>query len=436
MTPLAMVHAAAAQTALPPELSAPSPVEPAQALTLAQAEDLARTGNLQIQQASHQIQSARANLSSQRAPINPTLDYAALNNTVAPIDGFGMLSNYSAYVTIETNGARGFRTKQAGAQLKGSQADALTQQLTVNQGVADAYSDLQVANAALHNEIDVYGLTQQLANLTQKQFQLGAAPEANSIRAGIALTEEQQNLIAAATQVRLARVALNVQMGRDPSTAVDTAQPLGYGAVTTVDRDAILDLASRSRPEIASANAAVTAAQANVGLERAQSIPDLTLGRQLDVGPVSVGLILPLDLGSIKGSVRKAQEDVQVQQFQAKQIKLSAAQDVENAWLNLKQTQAQVLLYQQGILPQSESLLNRVTQGFSLGASTILDVVDAQQTYRSTRNNYYTAIGAYNHAVDQINRAVGSPVAAMPTGSTFVPAVSPALSANGTTQQR
>jgi len=53
-----------------------------------------------------------------------------------------------------------------------------------------------------------------------------------------------------------------------------------------------------------------------------------------------------------------------------------------------------------------------VTQGYSLGASTILDVINAQQTYRTTRNSYYAAIGSYNHAVDQINRAVGLPLQA------------------------
>ncbi len=408
---------------VPSDVDMPPPVAPGQALTLAQAVALAAGGNLQIQQSAAQIGSARANLSSQRAPLNPTLNYASLNNLVAPTNGFGSLNNYSAYVTLETNGAGRYRTNQARAQLQGAEADAGATRLTVAQAVADAYSDLQVANAALQNERDVYELTQRLADLTQKQFDLGAAPEATAIRAGIALTQEQQSLIASASLVRLARAALNVQLGREPDMPVDAAQPLGYNAVVRPQRARLLAQAVETRPEIRSAGAAVSAAQANVGLQKSQYFPNLTLGRQLDVGPVAVGLILPLDLGSIRGAVSKAQQDVKIQQSQAAQVRLAAAQDVEDGYLNLTQAQRAVALYQRGILPQSESLLRRVTQGYGLGASTILDVIDAQQTYRSTRNSYYTAIGTYNHAVDQLNRAVGAPVATPALGTAFVPAL-------------
>jgi len=398
----------------------PLPVAPGQTLTLDQAEALAKKNNLQAQQSGYQIGSARANLSSQRAPLNPTVNYAALNNLVAPTSGFGTLSNYSAYLTLETNGAQRYRTNQARAQLQGAEADARTTRLTVRQSVADAYSDLQVANSALQNERNVYALTSRLADLTQNQFKLGAAPEANAIRAQIALTQEQQNLIASANQVRVARVALNVLLGRAPDTPVDAAQPLGFNAVVSPERARLLAQAVQARPEIRSASAGVSAAQAAVGLEKAQYFPNVTLGRQLDVGPVAVGLILPIDLGGIKNAIDKSQQDVKVQQTLVAQARLGVAQDVENGYLNLTQAQQAVQLYQQGILPQSESLLSRVTQGYALGASTILDVIDAQQTYRATRNGYYAAIGSYNHAVDQFSRAVGTPLT--PAVSVSVPA--------------
>lgn len=401
----------------------PLPVPPGQALTLGQAEALAETGNLQAQQSGYQVGSARANLSSQRAPLNPTLNYASLNNLVAPTNGFGTLGNYSAYVTLETNGAQRYRTNQARAQLQGAEADARTTRLTVRQAVADAYSDLQVANSALQNERDVYALTSRLADLTQNQFQLGAAPETNAIRTRIAVTQEEQNLTASANQVRVARAALNVLLGRAPDTPVDAAQPLGYNAVLSLEHARLLAEAVQARPEIRSASAGISAAQAAVGLEKAQYFPNLTLGRQLDVGPVAVGLILPLDLGSIKNAISKSQQDVKVQQSLLAQARLNIAQDVETGYLNLTQAQRAVTLYQQGILPQSESLLSRVTQGYAIGASTILDVIDAQQTYRTTRNAYYAAIGSYNRAVDQINRAVGTPVATPAPGTISVPAM-------------
>jgi len=410
----------------------PPTVAPSQALTLDQAEALAEQENIQIRQSGYQTGSARANLSSQRAPLNPTINYASLNNLVAPTNGFGTLNNYSAYVTLETNGAQRYRTNQARAQLQGAEADARTTRLSVRQAVADAYSDLQVASSALQNERDVYSLNGQFADLTRKQFQLGAAPESNAIQAGIALTQEQLNLSSAVNQVRVARVTLNVLLGRQPDTPVDASQPLGYNAVVIPKQARLLAQAIETRPEIRSASAGVSAAQAGVGLEKSQYFPNLTLARPLDVGPPQIGFILPLDLGSIRGAINKGQQDVKVQQAQAAQARLGVAQDVEVGYLGLTQAQRAVALYQQGILPQSASLLSRVTQGYSLGASTILDVINAQQTYRTTRNSYYAAIGSYNHAVDQLNRAVGASVALPAPGAT-VPGPTPGVPLNSTT---
>src|SRR5579871_2072227 len=117
---------------------APPPVPDGAKLTLTQAVDLALKQNPQILQATYQVASAHANLSSQRAPVNPTLSYSGLNNTVTT-GNFGNPSNYALYATIETSGRQGLRTRQARAQLQGSQFDAETARLTVQQATAAAY---------------------------------------------------------------------------------------------------------------------------------------------------------------------------------------------------------------------------------------------------------------------------------------------------------
>lgn len=395
---------------LPVDVALPAPVSQNDQLTLAQAENAAQSAsNPQIAQAEHTVAAAHANLQQQRSFINPNVTYSALNNTVAPTNGLGTGSNYSAYATIETNGAEHFRASQARFQLNGAEAGETTTRLTVRQAVDDAYSALQVANSQLDNEENVFGLVLKLRDLTQKQFELGSGTQANAIRANIALTQEQQNLITAVATVNEARATLNVQLGRQPDTPIDAAEPLAYHTVSIVDKQSLLGVAMQNRPEIASADAAVNAARANVGLQKSSYIPDLQFGRDLDAPPVEMGFVIPIDLGSIHGAVDNAREQAKVQEAAAAQARLTVASDVENAYLTFSQAKDAVELYDSGMLPQTEDLLNRVTQGYSLGADTILDVIDAQQTYRSTRNSYYTAVGLYNQALDQLRRAVGEP---------------------------
>jgi len=393
----------------PVTIATPQAVPAALKLTLAQAVELAEKQSPLMLQSTYQVASSRANLSSQRAPVNPTLGYSGINNTVGT-GNFGNPENYALYGTIETSGRQGLRTRQAKAQLQGARFDAQTTRLTVRQATESVYVALQVANTNLASEQVAYIVANRLSNLTEQQFKLGAAPETNAIRARIALTQEEQNLLQAINNVNTSRANLNIQLGRSPDTPVDSADPLEYRPITVKLVD-LQDLAMRSRPEIQSAEQARHALQAVVGLEHSQYFPDTILGTTLRFEEVQVGFVFPLDLGSIRGAVSRARADVQAQEAQEAQVRLQVQSDVRSAYLALDLARRTVETYQDGIVPRSKSLLDRIERGYKLGASTILDLIDAQETYRTTVNSYNNALGDYRQAMYQVERAVGAPVA-------------------------
>jgi outer membrane protein TolC len=395
-----------AQTVVP---EGPAPIPAEAQLTLVQAVELALKQNPQILQATYQTASARANLSSQRAPVNPTLAYGGLNNTVAT-GNFTNPNNYALYGTIETSGRQGLRTRQARAQLQGAQFDAITARLTVEQATESAYITLQVANSNLASEQAAYTVAKQLQDLTEQQTKLGAAPETNAIRANIAFTQEEQNLLQAINNVSIARTNLNIDMGRQPETPVDAAEPLEFHPIKVQLRE-LQELAFHNRPEIKSGEAARRALQATEGLVRSEYYPDTILGTTLHGDGVQIGFVVPLDLGNIRYGVRKAREDVHVQEAQDLQIRHQVELDVQSAFLALDVTRRTVETYQNGIVPRSKSLLERIERGYKLGASSILDLIDAQSTYRITITSYNSAIGDYRQAIAQLERAVGAPLA-------------------------
>jgi cobalt-zinc-cadmium efflux system outer membrane protein len=419
---------------------------PERRLTLRQAVELGLRVNPQADVARYSVESAHGNLVSQRAPINPTLNYAGINNTVAPFAPSNA-ANYSVAATIETSGRIFHRTDEARAQLHQAEADAETTRLTLRQTVEDAYVNVQVADASYRNEADTYQTAAHLADLTQKQFEAGAAPEANAIRARIALAQEGQNLLRATAAVRTAQAALAVALGDRPDNPVDAVDPLSFdptgdraglprsgaaGAPTDVSA-----LAER-RSEVRSGNDNVSALQAALRLQRSQYYPDLIVGRDLQSSRVQVGLLIPLgDFGNIRGGVEKARADIKTQEAQNQATRLSVRLDIENAMLGLDRAERLVESFRAGILPQSESLLHRVEQGYALGASTILDLIDAQNTLRSTRNDYESALGDYHHALAQAERSLNVPLTATPLGSnpgSPIPIITPpAPKASGTT---
>ena len=133
----------------------------------------------------------------------------------------------------------------------GAKADAATSALAVRQSITSAYVGLQVANRGLAYEQEAYNTAVRIRDLTQKQFQAGAAPETSAIRAQIALAQEIGNLVTAITNVNTARATLDVAMGRDPTEPIDAAEPLSLSVI----HPRLLDLqaqALRLRPEILS----------------------------------------------------------------------------------------------------------------------------------------------------------------------------------------
>jgi outer membrane protein TolC len=205
----------------------------------------------------------------------------------------------------------------------------------------------------------------------------------------------------------------NIQLGRAPEVPVDAAEPLAYHPIHPKLED-LQAQAVRSRPELVSAEFNRRALRAAVDMQRAVHYPDLTVGHTAKFDGFQVGVLFPLwDFGSIRGAVRQAEKNVQVHDAQTTALRQSIQLQVADAYEALVLAERTVEAFQSGTLPQSESLLQRVQQGYRLGFGTILDVLDAQNNLRAVRIAYYGAIGNYRAALSQLEGAVGAAIPAL-----------------------
>ncbi len=378
-------------------------------ISLSQARLTALLKQPQISQAKRQITSSKNNLSATSSFLNPTVSFSGVNNTVASLNPAN-LNNYSLGFVIETSGRLHIRTLQAKAQLQGVVADSETVRQNVLQAVTASYIDLQVANRSLKTEEAAFTSIQQLTTLTEKQFMIGFAPETNFIRAKIALSQAEQNLLKAVSDVKIARSNLSLQMGFGPERPADVTDALDYSPLALT----LPDLQSRamlSRSEIQSSLAMQNGLKAAIKLQSSQYLPDLNVQTSARFDSLQMGVSVPLfDFGSIRGSVRKAKEDSKAQGFQTEQVRQSIRFEVETAWLQLDLAQHRISSFQKGILPEAESLFKKIEKGFGLGQSTILDFLDAQQTFLSSQNDYNGALGDYQKSINQLERAIGEPI--------------------------
>ena len=86
------------------------------------------------------------------------------------------------------------------------------------------------------------------------------------------------------------------------------------------------------------------------------------------------------------------------------------AEAIANAYAAFVTNQKIVGLYTSGYLDQARQSLQITTYVYQRGAGSLLDLLDAERTYRSTELAYRDALAAYMTSLKQLNFAVGKQV--------------------------
>ena len=100
------------------------------------------------------------------------------------------------------------------------------------------------------------------------------------------------------------------------------------------------------------------------------------------------------------------QQAIQQQEF----ARSNVLTDVVNAYSAFQTSEKVIAIFQSGYLDQAKQSLDITTYVYQHGNGTLLDLLDAERTYRSTELAYRQALAAYMTSVYQINQAVGRQV--------------------------
>jgi len=184
------------------------------------------------------------------------------------------------------------------------------------------------------------------------------------------------------------------------------------------------------RPDIIGAQATLESRQAQVRAISRQRYPDIELQVRRDSffgqGSSSTALraviTIPLfDFGSIGRESKAAQAEVRGQQAQVTLLRQQAAAQVEQALIRIGQQRQTVQNYRAVIVPQTLDLLRKTQVGYAAGASTYLEVLDAQRTLRLVQTEYLQALVGTRTSEAALESALG----AAPPASIFGPLINP-----------
>ncbi len=383
-----------------------------EAFTLDAAAQYARTHHPALQAAREDVTAATANLRGAKAPRNPEIIITP--GVLGPAGSDEFLSISQA---LEINGARKARAKAAAGQLQATDADRRVTEQEVLLAVRIAYWDLAQAQAITAVDAENVRHAETLLIAAKKQVELGNEPTAHAMKVEVETVRVRQQLARTQASVAQATAALNTAMGRDPSTPMTLADAFTVPSMT-FDEATLYRLADAQRPELASAQATITVAQADVDAARAARRPDLAVQVRQEEwagsGGVGLGVSLPLvDWGSAKAERRRAEATVVAQEKRVEATRLAIRRDIATTLIAVRGAAAQLQTLRDQVLQPAEKLAAMAQLGYQEGATNYLEVLEARRTLRAVNAEYLATLGEYHKALAQLTWAVG--VEALPT---------------------
>jgi cobalt-zinc-cadmium efflux system outer membrane protein len=207
-----------------------------------------------------------------------------------------------------------------------------------------------------------------------------------------------------------------------PVDQLDVTGPFDFG-VPGRTRDELRQIALDTRPDLKAAAAGIDKAKIDYRLAVANGSADPTIG--VDAGfpqspdsyspslsqYVGVSVSLPLRVfDKNQGEKLRTQLDISRNEKLTAAARSQVLSDVDSAYATVLSTVTVLQPYKATYLDQATRVRDTMTFSYQRGGASLLELLQAQQDYRSVQVNYVNLVAAFLNAVSQLNLAVGQEV--------------------------
>jgi cobalt-zinc-cadmium efflux system outer membrane protein len=394
------------------------PYRPGRPLTLAHALALALQHSPELSAFSWDLRSAEARILQARLVPNPEISVEGENLTI-PV---GSESNNAIQNTlrlsqlIELGGKSRLRIRQAQFDWETTQWDYQVKRLEVLKLTSMAFIDVLGAQRSLQLAEEGFGIAEAAVPVTQKRVEAGKSPEVELVRINTAVAMSRIELEQAKRDLQTARLNLAAQWGE--KRASFPSVPGNLEQVREPSPLESLNAKLRRNPNLARWTAEREKRETTLNAARGEAKPDLTLEAGpclIGTNPIAVtmvaGVSIPLPLWNRnQGKNAEAQADLAKVADERVAAEARAYADLNEAFQTLMRAAEEARVLREKVLPESKSGVDQITQGYSSGRFSQLDVLEAQKSYGESRTQYVRALTTYQKSQAQIDALTAGPI--------------------------
>lgn len=398
-------------------------------ISLAQALELARRNNRNLQIAILELERSRSALRESQAALFPTVD---INGNITN-SGNGIINNSSQSSStsfngtaqlnynLYTSGSRQAIIRQAEEELRVDELDVENQSREIALNVTTQYYNLQQADEQAR--INQSAVTNAQASLrdAQAREQAGVGTRFDVLQAQVNLADAQQQLTNAITQQQIARRQFGTLLSLPQSQDVTAADPVQLAGLWQQSLEQTIVEAFQNRPELPQQLAqrniaeqqrrqALSQIGPQVGLVGNYNLLDRFDDRSSVTDGYSVGLQASINLfdgGVARARAAQARSNIAIAETQFANQRDQIRFDVEQYYAQL-QSNLDNVQTSSVALEQAREALNIARIRFQAGVGTQTDVIAAENDLTQTEGNRVNAILDYNRALANLQRSVTS----------------------------
>lgn len=334
---------------------------------------------------------------------NPNINSAALGCSKERNVNCGPAEVYAFSQLIEMAGKRGLRMQSSAIATQAAESDFRDAVRILTNIVRDAYFGLlQVQkNHGLAKEIVTH--YQDIVRDNRLRLQAGEIRGPDFLRINMESLKAQIDLDNAEAAIEQAQSNLAMVLNwPDINTqlAADDKWPELREIGQSLAREALIEKALILRPDLQGDKFRADQADKDLILANRLKYPDVTLSggfardpsnTVLNTGFVGISIPVPL-FYQYKGEVNKASANLGQLQLAAEETKLVVRNDVIASLAAWKSVDKIVKLYERDLVQHARQVRDRTELAYTKGVIGVLELIDAQRSYKSVMLGYYTAM--------------------------------------------
>jgi cobalt-zinc-cadmium efflux system outer membrane protein len=350
---------------------------------------------------------------------NPVATYWTENGPFPGQSLVGHERETSAYVTwpLEPLFQRTPRIRHADADVNIAELALRAARRQVAADATRAFYHLALAQVTLDAVEENRSGLERLVSYNRSRVMEGATAEMELIRVQVELDRAATNVALAEVDLIKSRADLLPFLGpAAPSanlTALRVSLPqMGTERPALGPADTFAMRAREHRPEVLGAGARVSAATADIAVQRALTVRQLgaTLGVKRIAGENTMvaGLSVPVPLfDQNRGEVQRATAELMAAQHELAWVERTVATEVEGAYVAAQRLAAHVSALEPSFLDRATEA-NRITVGaYQEGGATLLQVIDTSRTLADATLTYTRAALAQHQSLFDLAIAAG-----------------------------